>query len=95
MLLTLNTYAADKCYDTARSAAIRFAIAEDYITNASQFTYEFGDEVSDITEHNGTWHKESHSFFNTSYGIVVKVDYVKGKCFVKETTMVQNDQDED
>lgn len=95
MSLTLNTYAADKCYNPARKAAIKYAIAEDNIKDASEFTSEFSDEISEITEYNGTWHKESHSFYNSSHGIIVEVDYAKGKCFVKNTMMFQNDQDQD
>lgn len=95
LISILNAHAGEKCYEPAHSAAIRYAIAEDFITDASQFTSEFGDEVSETGAHHTTWHKEYHSFFNTSNGIVIEIDYVRGRCFIKKTMLVQNDQDQD
>lgn len=95
LISILNAQGAEKCYEPARSAAIRYAIAEDIIIDASQFTSEFGDEVSETGADHATWHKEYHSFFNTSNGIVVEIDYVHDRCFVKKTTWFQNDQDQD
>jgi hypothetical protein len=94
ILVSFNGHAGDKCYSSSRKAAINFAIKEEYISDASQFTSGFGDEVSKIIEYNGIWQKELHSFSNTSLGIDVEVDYIQGKCFIKKTTMFQNDQDE-
>lgn len=92
---SLNLHASDKCYNQARSAAMKFALAEGHITSEKDFVSEFDSEISEISEHSGSWHKEVHSFYNYNYGINVEVDFVAGKCFVKKTNTFQIEHDQD
>ncbi len=94
-VMSLSALAQDKCYGPARAAAIKYAIANDYVATAAEFRYRFGDELSEISVHHGSWHKETHSFSDGSMGISVEVDYARGRCFVKKVDWFQDDQDWD
>ncbi len=82
----------DKCYETAKTAAFKYAVNEDMVTSLDEFAMQFGNENFDVKKVNGV-QIEYWGFGDGSKFINVEVAYAKKKCTVKEVFMAQDDQD--
>lgn len=91
---TLAFASQDKCYETAKQTAFEHALNNEEIQSMDDFTTWYGDESVEVFKQNG-WQKEYWTFSNSSRLINVEIDAVKGKCFVKNVDLSQNDQDWD
>lgn len=92
VLMSTQSFAADKCFKAARQAAFNYALKEEIVTSLQEFNDILSSEEINV-EDNGSWQKEYWSFYNYSLIINVEVDYAKNKCFVKNVDYSQNDED--
>ena len=82
----------DKCYITAKDAAFKYAVSEEMVSTMDEFGMLFGNEHIELDINNG-WQKEYWAFGDGSKFILITVDAVMSKCFVKKIEIAQDDQD--